>query len=355
MMLIQGQPHSAFIVCADISAEAYAWDFIAALPEKPIHIQAIGGDYLKKKGVVIWKNNHHLSVIGFLQCLIKLPRILLTFIQTIRHIKKSKPSMLILVDAGAFNMRLIRATCGLNIPTYYMMPPRLSLSGMPQHSNITFIHYYDFEKDKLAELNAHQVRHPKVDLIVPQSPPQLPIKQLAFFPGSRYSELKHHIPILEALRHAINMHVTYYIQQPHNQQLAEKLGVPKHIISHLPPQDVAADFAICSSGTITLELALRGIPMICIYRLRRIDFLLIKQLVKVQHIALPNLILDEKLVPELIQDDCSVETIAKKMHSLTQMDLQNQIKGFALIRENLSRSHSLEQLLAKKSAMVHES
>jgi lipid-A-disaccharide synthase len=256
--------------------------------------------------------------------------------------------MMVLVDAGVFNMRLIRYTHNLNIPTYYIMPPRMSLQHRPEHSNTTFIYYYDFEKKQLMGLNAHQVKHPKASLIKQQAQREFPIKKLALFPGSRRSELKHHIPILESIRQSMNMDAIYYIQQPHNQKLAQKLGVPKSLIKNTPPQDITADFAICSSGTITLELALRHIPMVCIYKLGKLDYLLIKQCVNVKHIALPNIILDAKRVPELIQHDCNAKKITHHIQSLTKKDIDTQLKDFESIREKLLESPSLQSLLSEE-------
>ncbi|MBM4211574.1 MAG: hypothetical protein FJ186_03440 [Gammaproteobacteria bacterium] len=354
IMSSSGQPSSVFIVCADLSAEAYAWHFIQSLPQKPKHIDAIGGDYLKTRGVKIWKNNQDLSAIGFIQFFSKLPYILLTLIRTIQFIKKTQPDLLLLVDAGAFNIRLIRHTKHLNIPTYYLMPPRMSVHQIPSGLNLRLIHYYDFEKDQLAGMTALQVAHPKAGLITAQPAAKFPFKKLALFPGSRRFELKQLIPILETLRQTTDLEVTYYLQQPHNQKLAQSLGVPPKMIQDTSPENIEADFAICASGTITLEMALRNIPMICIYKVGTFDYQLIKRFVTVKHIALPNLILNEKFVPELIQHECDHKTIKHELDSISQEAVNRQLLGFQKIRTALTKNPSLQSLLAQKGSMVEK-
>ena len=101
----------------------------------------------------------------------------------------------------------------------------------------------------------------------------------------------------------------------------------------------AADLVLLSSGTATLETALLGTPMVVAYRLSPVSFAIAKRLVQVDHIAMPNLILERRAVPELVQDEVTVERMAAEARAILDDPRRagQMREDLALVREKLGR------------------
>ena len=122
-------------------------------------------------------------------------------------------------------------------------------------------------------------------------------------------------------------------------------------IQATPIKDIKADLALCCSGTVTLEVALRAIPMLVLYRTSWLNYFFLRAKVNVPWISLPNLICQQTVVPELIQSDCSTQNILPLIEQFSEQQHREQLQHFQKIRENLSRSERLENHLAQDGAM----
>jgi Lipid A disaccharide synthetase len=178
--------------------------------------------------------------------------------------------------------------------------------------------------------NVHYFGHPLLDIIKPSSIKKENI--IAMLPGSRNSEFKRHIGLLEEL--------SYYIYKTFHMKslipIASTVDYPIYKKDYIETTkesslDVMrrAKFGIIASGTASLEASLLGLPHIIFYRLNPITLQIAKRLVKSKYIGLPNIIMDKEIIPELIQP--SKEDIINVVSSY----LENPSK-VNFMRENLS-------------------
>jgi lipid-A-disaccharide synthase len=150
---------------------------------------------------------------------------------------------------------------------------------------------------------------------------------LLVLPGSRRSEVRRHMAVFgEALARLQNDGVAFEAVLPTMPHLeaAVREGVKTWKIAPrivLGEQDKRAAFrtaraALAKSGTVTLELALSGIPMVAAYRTGGVEAWILLRLIKVQSVILANLVLGEKIVPEFIQQDCTADNLARSLRPL---------------------------------------
>jgi lipid-A-disaccharide synthase len=143
---------------------------------------------------------------------------------------------------------------------------------------------------------------------------------VGLLPGSRVAEIRRHLPLLLGASERIqaasqNVTVLVGLGETGERQAAESAvaaaGVAARVISGRTPEVMrAADFLLAVSGTVTLEAAILGTPMLITYRLGALTFFLARIFIHVRFIGLPNLVAEDAVVPELIQHDATAERLA---------------------------------------------
>ena len=160
---------------------------------------------------------------------------------------------------------------------------------------------------------------------------------LLILPGSRKQEIQMLLPIFMQSLKYLNFERVVIPTLPHLEKLIKETtkGMNVEIISD-EKQKVelfrCSKCAIVASGTATLQLALSGCPMVCCYRLSSLSYHIIKSMIKVKYISLINIILNQPVIPELIQDECNAINIAQTIKNL---DYKEQIAKFKDIRKHL--------------------
>jgi lipid-A-disaccharide synthase len=218
------------------------------------------------------------------------------------------PDLLILIDFPDFNLHIAAGAKKLGIPVLYYISPQIwawrrnrvkRIGKLVDHMAVIL----PFEERFYQEFHVPVtfVGHPLLDDFRPaagqtlkrglQHPPVI-----GLVPGSRQNEIIRLLPIMldagDILRRRL-IHVTFMISQA--------LSVEKELI----------DVIVAASGTVTLQAAIYGIPMVIIYKVSPISAWLAKALVRVPHVGLANLVAGRELVPELLQDDATGENIAQ--------------------------------------------
>ena len=336
---------------------AYALEFLNNYPHPIEAVAGIGGERLKKWGMNITVGHKNLSVIGFTQVLKRL-FFLNVFKQTLLDIQTFKPDFILLIDFPGFNVRLAKKLIQVNIPIYYYVPPQLFAWRQGRIHTLAkaidqIFYFYPFEKNALThpQLKITRVRQPLIDDIKPIEHSGK-IKTIFLLPGSRSGELKMHIPLLEEVREHLIIQgydVKYCIGQNHNYQLAMKLGVKEELITNIPVKELNCDFVICASGTVTLELALRNIPHLVIYKTGLINFYIIKSMIKIPYVSLPNLIANQHVVPELLGPYLTPDTIKNCFEKIDIEQVAQQLSSFTQIRATLDEAKPLADHLADLS------
>ena len=350
------------IVAGEASGDAHAARMITELTKlRPdVEISGIGGDALRQAGVDIIADFAELAVMGLVEVLKRYHRIKKIYQQLIQHLKETQPDMLILVDYPGFNLRLARDAKRLGIKVFYYIGPKIWASRAGRINKIK--RYVDFmavlfpfevEIYQKAGVPVRCVGHPLVDAVQCALSPQqakavLGIdpqhRVVGLFPGSRRSEVDALLPLMLAAAEGIHArHFDVTIVLPLAPGLSLDYLKSKLADTKLPIKIVEGNFyqlvrscdvIVAASGTVTLEIALLGVPHFLIYRVAPLTYKLLKRMVLIPYVGLCNIVTNKNLIVEVLQDEVTVERIDTE---LTQRltDAQSMAKAEAIRQQVL--------------------
>jgi lipid-A-disaccharide synthase len=250
---------------------------------------------------------------------------------------------LIVIDFPDFNLHVAATAKRLGIPVLYYISPQIWAWRVGRLKKIRkavdhMIVIFPFEEDfyRRSNIPVTFVGHPLLDHTPPAMGSNDPGESetngvvIGCLPGSRNEEVRRLLPVIAQASEIISRHVpgsrfTIPLAPSVNRTTVEHIlrGTPSrfHLVSNrLHEVFEQSTLLITASGTVTLEAALAGTPMIIIYKVSAFSYWIGKHLIRVKHIGLPNLIAGRCIVPELIQHQASPENIAR--HAL--MLLRNQ-------------------------------
>lgn len=361
-----------YIISGEASGDLHGANVMKQLyQEQPdLDIRYWGGDKMKAVGGTLAKHIKELAFMGFVEVLMNIRTILRNMRFCKEDILAFKPDALLLIDYPGFNLRIAKWAKENNIKVYYYISPTVWAWKEKRVENIRrdvfklFV-ILPFEKAFYAKhtIDVEYVGHPLLDEIRNyQETEQTPLNiethnrpVVALLPGSRVQELKTKLPVMLALvdkypqyhfvvAGAPNMDVSIYNEIIGNKVVSVVFGQTYTLLK-------ASTLAVVTSGTATLETALFGVPQVVCYKGNPISYAIAKRLVNIKYISLPNLILDEPLITELIQGDCTVENVQREFELLQPgNEKRAQIEaGYRKIDELLSE-HDVDENGNRKGA-----
>jgi len=260
----------------------------------------------------------------------------------------------VLIDFPGFNISLAHFLKSKDIPVFYFITPQVWAWGKWRIKQIRkyFDHLFvvlPFEERFFRENNvpATFVGHPLIDIVKPKDN-NLRFKYIgdkkviALLPGSRTSEirrlLKPMVASLEIIRGFMDVTGVVVLNTDENLLTARRI-IGKNgsvILEEGNTYDILsiADAAVITSGTATLEAAIIGTPMVVVYKLSVLSYILAKLLAKIKYISLVNLILNKELVPELIQSRVRPESISRELIDVIGRSSEIK-KGYTMLRNKL--------------------
>ncbi len=328
-----------FMSAGDISGDFHASNLVKSLKtlDPEISITAVGGKNLLNVSTNFLSNICSLSGFGFFAPF----RLYFLLRKIFKMIKldwdKNKPEKIILVDYYGFNIHLAKEAFKRNIPVYYFISPQIWASRKRRIRKLKkyvkkMLVILPFEEEiyRKAGLDCVFVGHPLLDLIAENDNKDLSgaIPLIGLFPGSRSSVFDRHMPILEKTAEIINNKIQanfkIFVTDPSDFRCPCKYPLVK---SDNFAERAKLTLAITTSGTVSLENALLGIPMLIYYKLSGFNYFLAKLLVKIKYIGMPNILSGREIVPELIQSQATPEKISDKAVSmLKDKDYLNSVK-----------------------------
>lgn len=296
----------------------------------------MGGDEMAEAGVRLVTHASAVSVVGLLEVVTHLPSILRAMRAVTRAAEETPPDLVVPVDFPDFNLRLATRFASRGIPIVYYVSPQVwawRRGRVRQIARVVrrVLALFPFEERFYAGegVPVTFVGHPAAARSIDPGEgreaaraagldPDRPF--LALLPGSRVGEVSRLLPIqlsaLELLRRARpGLQGVVPGARTLPREWIEKLarGADVAVLSGgYPAILAAATVGIVASGTATLDCALAGLPSVVVYRMQPLTYLLARRLVRVDHIALPNLVAGRRLLPELVQDACRPERIAEE-------------------------------------------
>lgn len=352
-----------FISTGEVSGDQHAAALLTELRQLQPDLSAcgVGGPRLADAGQRQFAGIEQLSLVGITEVLPKLGSILALLRRLGRELARRRPAVVLLVDAPDFNLRLAKAAHALGLRVIYFITPQVwawrrgRLSDIRRTVDLALC-ILPFEEAFFTEagVRAEYVGHPLVDLVRPSAPvqalraglgldPARPV--VALLPGSRRSEVRALLPSLLGAAKLLSRRTP----QPQFVVPAASAAV-RPLLAPLSGEPLAirivegrawdclaaADAAVVASGTATLETALIGTPFVTIYRISPLTHAIAKRLIHARWASLPNLLLGEPAVLELLQHECRPEMIAAEIGRLL-----DDPAAAARLREKFSRVKAL--------------
>jgi lipid-A-disaccharide synthase len=305
-------------------------------------ICAIGGSKMREAGAEIIADSSHWGVVGILQAFKVAPIIFAANRGIKRFIAQKRPELVIPIDFGYFNVRLARfaKSCGAKV-LYFMPPGSWRRNGQARDlpsvtDRVATPFEWSAESLRSEGVNAEWVGHPILQLAGDLK--EAPREYLALLPGSRNHEVALNLPRMAEIMEMLG-------DAPEPLIVAAPTFSPEEILRYWPGKSKPrvwtdgtmsalkrSKAAIVCSGTATLEGAICGTPMAVIYqvtKLMSIQWYLVRH--KVKFIALPNVLLDRGVVPELLGKDSDPANVAAVMRRLIDdtPEREAQLKAFS--------------------------
>lgn len=333
-------PPEIFISACEVSGDLHAAALLRELRRLRPDLGAwgVGGQRLAAAGQRQSAGIAQLSLVGISEVLPRIGGILRLLKRLKDDLARRRPDVVVLVDSPDFNLRLASAARALGLRVVYFITPQVwawrrgRLRDIRRTVDLALC-ILPFEERFFREagIRATYVGHPLVDLVRPSAPrdvlrarfdldPARPA--VALLPGSRRTEIHALLPSLRGA--ATNLHGRASRPQflvpaatPALRPLCERLAAPPLDAQVIDGRAwdclFAADAAVVASGTATLEAALIGTPFLTVYRLSAISYAIARRLARVRWASLPNLLLGEPAVTELLQRDCRSDTVAQSV------------------------------------------
>jgi lipid-A-disaccharide synthase len=328
-----------------------------AVQRESLEFFGVGGAKMRAAGCDTVVDARDLAVVGITEILSHLPKILRLYEQLLREADRRKPDVAIVIDSPAFNWRVARQMKGRGIPTIYYVAPQFwawrqgrvrLLRKYIDKALVIFPFEEKFYRDR--GVDATFVGHPLAELPYPTivreefaAQHQInPAKQwITLMPGSRVKEVRMNLPTI--LESAAQLGSQYEYLLPiaptlDREFLRRLIGQEKIA---LVPEALPALFhsraGIVASGTATVEAAMMNTPFVMVYRVSPLTYLLGKPRVKVPRFAMVNLIVEEEVVPELIQHEFTAANVISALERILpeSEDRQRMLQGLAFVKAKL--------------------
>lgn len=373
------------IVAGEASGDLYGAQLAAetARLSPDFRFFGIGGERMREAGVKTLVDSADMAVVGLVEVLRHFDVIAKAFLKLKQILLNDPPALLVLIDYPGFNLRLAKVARRAGVRVLYYISPQIwawrqgrvaQIARLVDHMAVIFPFELPFYQR--AGVPASFVGHPLYDLVtVTTSRGEAAAgfsldpsrRTVGLFPGSRTSEIRRLLPvILQAARLLKQRLPDLQFVLPLASTLREDELAPYLLASGLDItltreriHDLirACDAVISASGTVTLEIALVGTPMVVIYKLSPLTYQLARRLVKVDNIALCNIVAGETVVRELIQDQASADNIATEigrvLHDTTYRGAM--LAKLATVRSRLGRGGAAQNVARLIREMVEQS
>ena len=335
-----------FLISAgEASGDMYAAGVVSHLAARypTANFYGCAGPKLQAEGVEPVIDAASLSVVGLAEVVSHLPRIYGEYRKLVRFAEAHPPQAALLTDSPDFHLRVARHLKRLNVPVFYLVAPQVWAWRPGRVKTIAklvdkLFCLFPFEENWFRErgVDATYIGHPLAHTVRITSSREdfferhaLPknTRMLVLLPGSRSGEARRHLPILldtvAELRRRFPLSVVLATPKGFYSRAAfETFREPMDALSIKVIENETwdaighADIALAASGTVTVEAAILGTPMVTFYRVTPLTWWAGRRLVKVPYLSMVNLVAEREIVPELIQYDMTPARLAASVSEL---------------------------------------
>ncbi len=336
-----------FLVATEESGDRLGANLMKVLRQRlgdAVQFEGVGGRAMAREGLSSLFPIEELSIVGFAAVAKQLPKILRLIRQTADAVVQASPDILVIIDSPDFTHRVARRvrarTPSLPIvdyvsPTVWAWRPGRARAMRRYVDHVLGL--LPFEPEAYRRLGGppcSYVGHPLIEQIGvlrpgideqrrrDQAPPVLLV-----LPGSRRSEVRHHLPVFgETLGRLGRPDAPFELILPTTPHLQESVleGIrswpvqPRVIVGEEEKRAAfrIAHAALVKSGTVTLELALAGVPMVAAYKVGSVEAWIARRVIRVSSVILANLVIGENVVPEFLQEDCTPDRLVPALQDI---------------------------------------
>lgn len=358
------------LIAGEASGDLHASRLITSLRalDPEAEFRFFGGDLMAKaSGRRPDLHYEMMNVMGFSEVLRKFPRLMRNLGSAKKLIREFRPDVLILVDYPGFNLKLARYASRLGITVDYYISPKVwawkeyrvksikryvdrLFSILPFEETFYKRHGYKaiYVGNPSVEEMDHALGHlpPRRHFMERQGLEDSDRKIIALLPGSRRGEIRNNLPLMiqAAKRFPEFLYVVAAapsVPEKFYREVAQDSGLPV-VFGCTPTLLKYSQAALVTSGTATLETALIGTPQVVCYRANgmKLSYKIMEKLLKVKYVSLPNLIVGNKVVPELLVHQCTADAISRELSPLLQPSPKRdwQLAGYKTLRRRLGNS-----------------
>ncbi len=359
-----------FVSAGEASGEHYAVELMSVLRARlsaagqTAEFFGLGGARMEAAGLRRVVRAEDVAVMGITEIVRHIPRIYSEYRKLRRALATERPEVVVLIDFPDVNLGLARRARQLGIPVVFFVGPQVwawKKHRLPQiRSNVDrMLVIFPFEEPWYRErgVEAAFVGHPLAEL----PPPTVTREQYAaehgldpskpwvgLLPGSRPGEIALNLPGMLGAARLLGSDNEYLIPLAPTLTAAQEAAIARTLPAEGPRVRLVRDAraalhharaSIVASGTATVEAALIGNPFVVVYRLSRVSYAIAKRFVTVPHVAMANLIADERVVPELIQDAFTPVAVAQALRPLMGQTPERAAmqRSLGRIRQSLQR------------------
>src|ERR1700730_6470332 len=363
-------PIPLLLSAGEDSGDMYAARLATALQQRAnVAIFGMGGPQMRAAGVDIVTDYSEVSVVGITEILSHLPSLIHAMGRLVSEAERRKPAFAVLTDFPGFHLRLARKLRAQGVRNIYYICPQF-WAWRPWRVRVVRRRFaqalciFPFEEKFYGDAGVPVkfIGHPLVGAVHASLDRKSFCRQqrlnaeeplIAVLPGSRQAELNQHLPVLRGACEQIYRQVRAQFvvaAAPGSASATLREGwapeLPLRIVEGQTYDALAAaDAAIVSSGTATIEAALLDGPMVVVYRVTPLTALLAKPLVRTPFFSMVNLIAERLLVPELIQKDFTPERVSSEVLRLLREEVaRNTMRaGLAQVRVRLGSPGAVER------------
>ena len=358
-----------FLIATEESGDRLGAQLMKVLRQRlggAVRFEGVGGHAMAREGLTSLFPIEELSIIGLTAVLRQLPKVLRLIRRTVDAILHERPDILVIIDSPDFTHRVARRVRARDptIPIIdYVSPSVWAWRPGRARAMRAYIDHVlallPFEPEEYRRLHGppcSYVGHPlteQLGTLRPNAEEQRRRNEtppvLLVLPGSRRSEIRHHMAIFgETVARLRADGAEFELILPTMPHLLEMIreGVktwkvaPRIVVGEQEKRAAfrIANAALAKSGTVTLELALSGVPMVTAYRTGAAEAWIVRRAVNVKSVILANLVVGENVVPEFLQEDCTPDKLSNSLREILtdSPSRQRQLEAFAGINDIMS-------------------
>ena len=353
-----------FLIATEESGDRLGAHLMKVLRQRlggAVRFEGVGGQSMAREGLTSLFPIEELSIIGLAAVLKQLPKVLRLIRETVGAVMRAHPDILVIIDSPDFTHRVARRIRARDpaIPIIdYVSPSVWAWRPGRARAMRAYIDHVlallPFEPEEYRRLRGppcSYVGHPLTEQLATLRPGAEERKRrneappvLLVLPGSRRSEISHHMAVFgETLARLQADGIAFELILPTMPHLVEVIqqGVkswkiaPRIVVGEQEKRAAfrIANAALAKSGTVTLELALAGVPMVTAYRTGALEAWILLRAINVKSVILANLVVGENVVPEFLQQDCTPEKLVPALREILgdAPSRRRQVEAFARI------------------------